>query len=85
MEVRGERELRVDDDNKAVDLGLTIVDAPGLGFAETVDKNRQQSWRSLIMRYLAKRDQCRLVLHLVDSRHELSQTDYEVNKLQYLI
>lgn len=55
-----------------------IVDIPGLGYAETVDEDRQQSWRSLIMRYLAVRESCHMVLHLVDSRHSLSEVDKDI-------
>lgn len=58
--------------------GVRIVDIPGLGYAETVDSDKQQSWKSLIMRYLSVRDSNKVVLHLVDSRHELSSTDHEV-------
>jgi GTP-binding protein EngB required for normal cell division len=59
---------------------IRLVDVPGLGYAETVDANQQQSWKSLLMRYLTVRASCQTVLHLIDSRHAITSTDQEVSQ-----
>ncbi len=51
----------------------------GLGYAETVDADKQVSWRSLLQRYLGRRESLRLVCHLVDARHQVTATDREVS------
>lgn len=57
---------------------FTFVDVPGLGYAETVDEDQQQSWRSLLERYLSRRESLTLVCHLIDSRNKMTATDDEV-------
>ena len=57
---------------------FAFVDVPGLGYAETVDENRQVSWKSLLQRYMAKRSSLRLVCHLIDGRHTVTAADKEV-------
>ena len=57
--------------------GLTLVDVPGLGFAEA-DEGTQDSWRSLLERYASVRDSLGAVFHLVDSRHGLTPTDRQL-------
>lgn len=51
-----------------------FVDVPGLGYAEA-EENTLVSWKSLLERYITIRDSLQVVLHLVDSRHELTDTD----------
>jgi len=58
-----------------------LVDVPGLGFAETVDEGKMDSWRSLVMRYLQVRQSLRSVLHLVDSRHGMQKADHDLMKM----
>jgi len=55
-----------------------FVDVPGLGYAETVDENKQVSWKSLLQRYLSKRESLKLVCHLIDARHKVTQNDKEM-------
>lgn len=51
-----------------------LVDLPGYGYA-AVSKSKKAGWGKLIEQYLKNRPQLRLVLHLVDSRHEPSELD----------
>ena len=60
---------------------LHLVDAPGLGYAK-VSKKERQRWQQLLARYLAERAPLRLVVHLLDSRHEPQPADREL--LQFL-
>lgn len=67
-----------------------FVDVPGIGYAAgggddddtevaaVISENRRTSWRSLLQRYLARREPLRLVCHLIDSRHKVTPTDKEV-------
>ena len=48
---------------------LYFVDLPGFGYAK-VSKRERAHWARLIERYIAERDMLRLIVHLVDSRHE---------------
>lgn len=51
-----------------------FVDLPGYGYAK-VAKSVQQEWGPMIESYLQKRNNLRLILHLVDIRHEPSKED----------
>lgn len=61
-----------------------LVDVPGLGYAEA-DEGRQDSWRSLLERYLTVRDSLGAVFHLIDSRHQLTATDRMVRRQWVLL
>eukprot|EP01041_Mallomonas_annulata_P004276 gene4276-8511_t len=54
-----------------------IVDVPGMGYAEAAN-NTQDSWRSLLERYVTIREPLVAVCHLVDSRHKLTTTDKQI-------
>jgi len=54
-----------------------LVDVPGLGYAEA-SEGIQDSWRSLLERYLTVRDSLGAVFHLVDSRHKITPTDEQL-------
>jgi GTP-binding protein len=54
-----------------------LVDAPGLGYAKASNEERER-WQRLLARYLASRAPLRLVLHLMDSRHEPQPADRDV-------
>jgi len=56
------------------DVGLTLVDFPGYGFAKGPNKDRE-AWKGLIEAYLSNRPQLKAVVVLVDSRHEPSDED----------
>ena len=51
-----------------------LVDLPGFGFAKVPKKERER-WGRDIHEYLSKRGTIKLILHLVDSRHEPTPLD----------
>jgi GTP-binding protein len=54
-----------------------LVDLPGLGYAK-VSKAQRETWGRLIRGYVMQREQLRLVVHLIDSRHAPSDIDLDV-------
>lgn len=60
---------------------LVLVDAPGLGYAATVDEQVRLSWRTLLQRFMAVRRPCALVLLLVDVRHPLGAVDKGIMRM----
>jgi GTP-binding protein len=56
------------------DVGLTLVDFPGYGFAKGPSRDRD-AWKALIEAYLTRRRVLKAVVVLVDSRHEPSAED----------
>ena len=57
-----------------IDNCINFVDLPGYGFAR-VSKEEKRKWRFMIETYLTKRDTLKLVVLLVDSRHEPTEDD----------
>lgn len=57
-----------------IDDHINFVDLPGYGFAR-VSKEEKRKWRFMIETYLTKRDTLKLVVLLVDSRHEPTEDD----------
>jgi GTP-binding protein len=57
-----------------------IVDLPGFGYAR-ISKSERARWHLLIARYMSERDPLRLVLHLIDARHDPTALDLEVMAL----
>ncbi|NGQ94372.1 YihA family ribosome biogenesis GTP-binding protein [Brevibacillus sp. SYP-B805] len=53
---------------------LYFVDFPGYGYAK-VSKSVRQSWGKMIEGYLAKRDELRFVIQLIDIRHPPTKDD----------
>ncbi|MFO7973970.1 MAG: ribosome biogenesis GTP-binding protein YihA/YsxC [Candidatus Hydrogenedentota bacterium] len=51
-----------------------FVDLPGYGFAR-VSKKERMSWERSISQYITRREQLRLVMHLVDARHKPNDAD----------
>ncbi len=51
-----------------------FVDLPGYGFAK-VSKAEREKWRKMIERYFHSRENLKLVVLLVDSRHKPTQLD----------
>ncbi len=64
-----------------VNQSLYFLDLPGLGYAR-VSKVQRDKWERLITRYLDERETLRLVIHLVDSRHDATRYDKAI--MQYL-
>ncbi|MGH7442805.1 MAG: ribosome biogenesis GTP-binding protein YihA/YsxC, partial [bacterium] len=56
------------------DVGFTLVDFPGYGFAKGPSKDRA-AWKALIEAYLLSRKTLKAVAVLVDSRHEPGPED----------
>lgn len=73
-----------------VDDKLFLVDLPGFGYAQ-VSKEERERWGRDIRDYLLERSTLRLVLHLVDIRHEPSDLDEEffywlgTNRLPFVV
>jgi GTP-binding protein len=56
-----------------------FVDFPGYGYAR-VPKEMKINWGEMATNYLAKRDQLVLSIQLVDSRHEPTNQDLQLNE-----
>lgn len=73
-----------------VDEKAYFVDLPGFGYAK-VSKKERERWGRDIRDYLLERETLRLVLHLVDIRHEPSKLDEEffywlgVNRMPFAV
>ncbi|TVR16676.1 MAG: YihA family ribosome biogenesis GTP-binding protein [Balneolaceae bacterium] len=59
-----------------IDDAFFIVDLPGFGFAKVPKKERDR-WGRDIHEYLSKRSTLKLIMHLVDSRHNPTALDEE--------
>lgn len=57
-----------------IDQKFYIVDLPGFGFARVPEKERKR-WGRDIQQYLLQRNTLKLILHLVDSRHNPTSLD----------
>lgn len=57
-----------------IDDQAYFVDLPGFGYAK-VSKKERERWGRDIRDYLLERETLRLIIHLVDIRHEPSQLD----------
>ncbi len=62
------------------DIGLTIVDMPGYGYARA-PKTEVAAWTRLVFDYLRGRANLRRVYLLVDARHGLKDNDVDALKL----
>ena len=66
-----------------VDESLYFVDLPGYGYAK-VSKQMRNKWQTLISSYVEKRYELRLVVVIIDIRHELKKLDRDLyDWLQY--
>lgn len=59
---------------------FTLVDLPGYGFAK-VPKRLHDNWEQLILHYLSKRDNLKLINLLIDSRRGVTEKDQKVIEL----
>lgn len=57
-----------------VNESFYIVDLPGYGYAR-VPEHVKAGWSKLVETYLSSRKQIKLVLHIVDARHEPTELD----------
>lgn len=60
-----------------VNSGLSLVDLPGYGFAKVPEKVRR-SWGPMVETYLRRRKELRLVVLLLDARHEPTEQDLQL-------
>ncbi|MCB1757807.1 MAG: YihA family ribosome biogenesis GTP-binding protein [Gammaproteobacteria bacterium] len=58
-----------------------LVDLPGYGYAK-VSKQQQQHWQGILHDYLTQREQLRCLIMLMDSRHPLTDYDWQMIDLQ---
>jgi len=63
-----------------VGTSFILVDLPGYGFAK-VAHNLRKSWEELILQYLDKRDNLKVVNLLIDARRGIMQHDMSVIEL----
>ncbi|WP_281889108.1 ribosome biogenesis GTP-binding protein YihA/YsxC [Paenibacillus sp. YYML68] len=57
-----------------INQDLYFVDLPGYGYAK-VSKSEREKWGKFIEAYLLKREELKLVLHIIDIRHAPSKDD----------
>lgn len=60
-----------------VNESFFLVDLPGFGYAKTA-KTQRRAWLELIQRYLNEREPLRLLVHVVDARHDPMEIDRDV-------
>lgn len=58
-----------------------LVDLPGYGYAQ-VSKSRQKEWQAAMTRYLVSRDSLRGLVLVMDIRHPLTDSDWQLIELQ---
>jgi len=69
------RENKTQNSLESETLKMMFVDLPGFGYAK-VAKSQKELWNRNLVEFLRKRDNIRLFVHLVDSRH----TDLEIDE-----
>lgn len=62
-----------------VNDALYFVDLPGYGYAK-VSKTMRADWGKMAEEYLAQRDELRLSIQLIDSRHKPTELDRQLNE-----
>lgn len=68
----------------------SFADLPGFGFA-AVSKALREEWKKLNFSYLENRTNLKLIITLIDSRHDPTETDlglmewYEINNKKFLV
>lgn len=64
-----------------VEPGRYIVDLPGYGYAK-VSKSQQRHWAGTLSRYLLQRDALRCLVVVMDIRHPLTDSDWQILEIQ---
>lgn len=59
-----------------------LIDLPGYGYA-SVSRKEQQGWGKMMEEYFSRAEHLKLVLHLVDIRHDPSEGDRQMNAFLY--
>lgn len=60
-----------------INQNFHIVDLPGYGFAR-VAKTQRETWGKMIEGYLTKREELKVVVHLIDIRHAPTRDDVQM-------
>lgn len=68
------RENKTQNSLESETLKIMFVDLPGFGYAK-VAKSQKELWNRNLVEFLRKRDNIRLFVHLVDSRHTNLEID----------
>lgn len=63
-----------------IDNKFYIVDLPGYGYAKTSLSEREH-WSKLISEFLSKSKHIKLAIHFMDSRHDPTELDFQLNNL----
>ncbi len=63
-----------------IDDNFYLVDLPGYGYAKTSLKEREY-WGRIISEYISNSGYISLAIHLIDSRHNPTELDINLNKL----
>ena len=58
-----------------------LVDLPGYGYAQ-VSRSKQQAWQASMMRYLTGRESLKGLVIVMDIRHPLQDSDWQMIELQ---
>ncbi len=64
---------------KDTEKSFRLVDLPGYGYAAR-SKDERNEWQKLISAYISRRENLKLVLHLVDFRHGLLKNDKDLQE-----
>jgi len=59
-----------------------IVDLPGFGYAK-VSKKERNEWQELIEKYFILNENIKLAIHMIDSRHEPTILDIDLNEFLF--
>lgn len=73
------RSVLKNEDAEPTVKNFRVVDLPGYGYAAR-SKGEQKEWGKLIVSYVEKRESLALVLHLVDLRHGLLDSDKQLQE-----
>jgi len=66
-------------DTEKTEKSFRLVDLPGYGYAAR-SKDERNEWQKLTSSYISKRENLKLILHLVDFRHGLLKNDKELQE-----
>lgn len=64
---------------KDTEKSFRLVDLPGYGYAAR-SKDERNEWQKLISAYISRRENLKLILHLVDFRHGLLKNDKDLQE-----
>jgi GTP-binding protein len=75
------RIIRYDEQKERIGEGFfSLVDLPGYGYAR-VSKVEREKWKTMVQKYLTARPELRLMLLLVDIRHDADAKDIMMSEM----